>query len=195
MVARLLIRLLLPLFLLTSLNASADDQKDPVYVRLDTSEGAITLRLRPDQAPATVANFLNYVRSGFYKGTLFHRVIPGFMIQGGGFNTDLQQKQTQAPVNNESDNDLQNTRGTIAMARTSDPDSATAQFFINLVDNAYLNGRPGKPGYTVFGKVTTGMDVVDSIARVPTTTRGGLANVPRQPVVITGAEVIDTPAQ
>ena len=170
--------------------AAPNDSNNPIYVRLNTTAGSFVLRLRPDQAPITVRNFLHYVKTGFYNGTIFHRVIPGFMIQGGGFTQGMKKKSTDSPIKNESNNDLQNNRGTIAMARTSDPDSATSQFFINLVDNHYLDGQNGRPGYAVFGKVIRGMGVVDSIAKVPTTTKGPYQNVPVTPVVIQSANVI-----
>jgi peptidyl-prolyl cis-trans isomerase B (cyclophilin B) len=162
-------------------------------VLLETSKGNITLELYPDKAPKTVENFLQYVKSGFYNGTIFHRVIPSFMIQGGGFTTDMTQKPTKGPVKNEADNRLSNERGTIAMARTGDPDSATAQFFINHKDNASLNFTAKNAagwGYTVFGKVVEGMDVVDAIAQVPTGSKGMYENVPSQPVVLKKATVV-----
>ncbi|OHC51528.1 MAG: peptidylprolyl isomerase, partial [Pseudomonadales bacterium RIFCSPLOWO2_02_FULL_63_210] len=135
-----------------------------------------------------VENFLGYVDSGYYAGTQFHRVIPGFMVQGGGFNADMQQKQTQAPIKNEADNGLHNVRGTLAMARTQVRDSATSQFFINHKDNAFLDHSSRDFGYAVFGKVLRGMDVVDKIAQVPTSNRGGHQNVPREPVLILEAK-------
>ena len=146
--------------------------ENPV-VLLETTSGDILVELYPDKAPETVANFLKYVDDGFYNNTIFHRVIPGFMIQGGGFTARMQQKDTSAPIKNEADNGLKNDRGTIAMARTMDPHSATAQFFINLVDNDFLNFQAPSGngwGYCVFGRVTEGMDVVDKIAKVKTTT-------------------------
>ena len=149
-----------------------------------TSKGEITLRLFADKAPATVANFLDYVDSGFYDGTIFHRVIADFMIQGGGFQPDMSRKETRAPIINESDNRLQNTRGTIAMARTNDPDSATAQFFINHRNNLPLDWAPGRAGYAVFGEVIDGMAVVDTIATTPTGKVGMYRDVPLEPVVI-----------
>jgi peptidyl-prolyl cis-trans isomerase B (cyclophilin B) len=167
---------------------------DQPRVQLQTSHGTIVLELDAAKAPKTVASFLGYVRDGFFDGTVFHRVIPGFMIQGGGFTSDLRQKPTGPPVENEADNGLQNRRGTIAMARTNDPHSATAQFFVNLVDNRPLDhtdkSRNGW-GYTVFGEVVEGMDVVDRIAAVPTGNAGGHQNVPRQPVVIESARVVE----
>lgn len=160
-------------------------------VRMVTSEGAIELQLRPDVAPDTVANFLQYVREGFYDGTVFHRVIPGFMIQGGGFTETLSRKPTRDPVRNEASPTLPNLRGTIAMARTNAPDSATSQFFINVADNGFLNAGVRGAGYAVFGKVTEGMGVVDAIARKPTTRKQGMADVPVEPVRIEKATVIE----
>ncbi|MEA2600354.1 MAG: peptidyl-prolyl cis-trans isomerase [Acidobacteriota bacterium] len=162
-------------------------------VLLETSKGNIVLELYPDKAPKTVENFLQYVKSGFYNGTIFHRVIPDFMIQGGGFTPEMTQKPTKGPVKNEADNRLPNERGTIAMARTGDPDSATAQFFINHKNNAALNFTSKSSsgwGYTVFGKVVEGMDVVDAIAQVPTGRKGMYENVPSQAVVIKKATVV-----
>ena len=156
-------------------------------VALDTNHGRIVLELFADQAPETVQNFLDYVAAGFYDGTLFHRVIPSFMIQGGGFDGQQRQKPTRAAIENEAHNRVTNQRGTIAMARTNDPHSATAQFFINLKDNAFLN-HSGKTaqgwGYTVFGKVTEGMDVVDKIKDDETRSVGPHENVPADDVVI-----------
>lgn len=143
----------------------------PAYVRMTTNKGEIVIELDRAKAPITVANFLGYTRAGFYDGTVFHRVIPTFMIQGGGFNTMAKQKPTDKPIKNEGGNGLSNSRGTIAMARTNNPDSATSQFFINVVDNPGLDAAPGKPGYAVFGKVVKGMDVVDAIRMVPTGTK------------------------
>jgi peptidyl-prolyl cis-trans isomerase B (cyclophilin B) len=162
-------------------------------VQLETSFGAIVVQLDAAAAPKTVANFLGYVDSGFYDGTIFHRVIPGFMIQGGGFSADMTQKATKPPVRNEAGNKLKNLRGTIAMARTGDPHSATAQFFINMVDNTFLNYKSSTPeewGYCVFGKVVKGMAVVDSIAKTPTTQQGMYSDVPVGPVVIKKATLI-----
>ena len=155
------------------------------HVTLETSLGTIELELADDKAPATVANFLSYVDDHFYDGTIFHRVIPNFMIQGGGFQPGLKQKATKSPVKNEAPNGLSNARGTIAMARTSDLHSATAQFFINIVDNQGLDDR--RSPYCVFGKVVEGMDVVDKIKAVATGRRGGHENVPTQDVTITSA--------
>ncbi|MFA5110797.1 MAG: peptidylprolyl isomerase [Desulfobaccales bacterium] len=162
-------------------------------VKLETSMGDITLELYPDKAPATVANFLEYVKAGFYNGTVFHRVINGFMIQGGGLDAKLNKKPTRAAIKNEADNGLTNDPYTIAMARTQDPDSATAQFFINVANNAMLNHKsktlPGW-GYAVFGKVVKGQDVVDKIKAVATATQGMYENVPKEPVTIVKATVV-----
>jgi peptidyl-prolyl cis-trans isomerase A (cyclophilin A) len=160
-----------------------------------TSLGTITIALNQEKAPITVANFLKYVRAGHYDGTVFHRVIPNFMIQGGGYTPELEERPTMPPIHNEARNGLRNSRGTIAMARTSDPDSATSQFFINLKDNHSLDFGIGPgAGYAVFGQVIEGMDVVDRIAAVPTTTRGAQRNVPQVPVVITRAREVKAPA-
>ena len=157
--------------------------KDP-EVLIKTSHGDITVRLFADASPRTVANFLAYVDNGHYKGTIFHRVIPGFMIQGGGFNRQMQETPTLPPVKNEAKNRVHNERKTLAMARTNDPDSATAQFFINLRSNFRLDWTPGSPGYTVFGEVTDGMFAVDSIALEQTGNFKGHQNVPLQPITI-----------
>ncbi len=159
-------------------------------VLLDTTEGEILIELYPDKAPETVANFLKYVDEGFYKNTIFHRVIKGFMIQGGGLTLKMEEKPTNAPVKNEADNGLKNDRGTIAMARTMDPHSATAQFFINLVDNDFLNHTAPTMqgwGYCVFGKVVDGMDVVDKIGKTKTGTRPPYDDVPLDSVLINEA--------
>lgn len=157
-------------------------------VTIETSKGVILVELDPSAAPKSVENFLRYARSGFYDGTVFHRVIAGFMIQGGGFTADLTKKPVGAPIENESKNGLSNKRGTIAMARTMAPHSATAQFYVNLVDNANLDARGGQWGYAVFGRVVEGMDVVDAIAAVPTdfARSGGqtMRDVPTTPVTI-----------
>lgn len=163
-------------------------------VRLETSLGDIVIELNRDKAPVSVDNFLKYVNQGFYNGTIFHRVIKGFMIQGGGFTQTYQKKQTNPPIKIEADNGLKNTRGSVAMARTSDPNSATAQFFINVVDNGFLNHRDKSTrgwGYAVFGKVTGGMDVVDKIRAVQTGSAGPFPqNVPKQAVIIKKVSVI-----
>ena len=161
---------------------------DKPHVLLTTSLGEIELELDDAKAPVTVANFLGYVDAGYYNGTVFHRVIPNFMIQGGGFTADMQQKETRAPIQNEAGNGLANERGSIAMARTNDPDSATSQFFINHKDNDFLNHGGRDFGYAVFGKVVRGMDVVDRIAKVRTGNRGMHQNVPVEPVLILSAK-------
>ncbi len=156
-------------------------------VQMQTNKGNIVLQLDAEKAPETVANFVEYAKSGFYDGTIFHRVIPSFMIQGGGFQPGMTQKATRAPIKNEADNGLKNELGTIAMARTSDPHSATAQFFINTKDNAFLNHQAPTAqgwGYCVFGKVTEGMEVVHDIEKVGTGARGGHQDVPKDDVVI-----------
>jgi peptidyl-prolyl cis-trans isomerase A (cyclophilin A) len=158
-------------------------------VRLATSEGDIVLELDAAKAPKTVDNFLQYVRAGHYDGLIFHRVIDGFMIQGGGYKADLGEKPTRKPITLESRNGLSNQRGSIAMARTSDPDSATAQFFINVADNLRLDAAEGRDGYAVFGKVSVGMDVVDKIRVVPTRAQGPHQNLPVTPVTIRKATV------
>ncbi len=160
-------------------------------VKLETSMGDIVIELDEKAAPITTANFLTYVKEGFYDGTIFHRVISGFMIQGGGFTADMTQIPTHSPITNEANNGLKNKRGTIAMARTNNPNSATAQFFINHKDNTFLDYTgPANPGYAVFGKVVEGMDVVDKIAAVKTTNRSGMADVPAEAVVIKSAKIV-----
>jgi peptidyl-prolyl cis-trans isomerase B (cyclophilin B) len=162
-------------------------------VKLHTSKGVITLELDAEKAPVTVENFLQYVRDGFYDGTIFHRVIDGFMIQGGGFEPGMSQKPTRAPVKNEAANGLKNDAYTIAMARTSVPDSATAQFFINVANNSFLNFTAPTPqgyGYAVFGKVTEGKEVVDAIKKIRTGSRAGHQDVPAEDIIITKAEIV-----
>lgn len=164
-------------------------------VRIETSLGNIDLNLAGDKAPITVANFVKYAEKGHYNGTVFHRVIDGFMIQGGGMDAQMQEKATDAPIRNEANNGLKNEVGTIAMARTADPDSATSQFFINVADNTPLNystPTPAGAGYAVFGRVTAGMDVVNKIAKVPTTSHGMHQDVPATPVVINKITVLKT---
>ncbi|WP_449370120.1 peptidylprolyl isomerase [Thiomonas sp.] len=161
-------------------------------VEFVTTMGRFVVQLDPVRAPKTVANFLDYVKSGFYKGTIFHRVIPGFMVQGGGFTADMQQKPTRAPIPLESQNGLRNLKGTIAMARTSNPNSATSQFFINVADNPSLDyPKPDGYGYAVFGKVSSGMDVIDKIVAVPTKNVGSYQNVPVKPIVIEDAKLLN----
>ena len=166
-----------------------EEQTNP-RVALETTFGKITIELDAANAPLSTENFLSYVSSGHFDGTIFHRVIPGFMIQGGGFSKEMAQKPCQAPIANEAGNGLKNTRGTLAMARTSDPNSATAQFFINLKDNGFLDHTAKTQqgwGYAVFGKVVDGMGVVDTIAQVKTGTHGGHGDVPVDAIVITKA--------
>lgn len=160
-------------------------------VALTTSEGVIVLELDPQKAPVTVENFLTYVREGFYSGTVFHRVISGFMIQGGGMDADMTPKTGHAPIKNEADNGLRNDKYTIAMARTGEIHSATSQFFINIADNEFLNHGVRDFGYAVFGRIVEGKDVVDAIAAVPTGSRGMHGDVPVEPVVIEKAEVVE----
>lgn len=156
-------------------------------VRFETSLGTILIELFGDKAPLSVNNFLEYVNAGFFNGTIFHRVIPGFMIQGGGHLPDMSRKPTNSPIANEADNGLKNNRGSLSMARTSDVDSATSQFFINLSDNAFLDHSEQDFGYAVFARVSDGMDVIDQIAAVETATRGGHQDVPNESVVINSA--------
>jgi len=184
-------RILKPLVLLSATAASTGGLAADPQVDLKTSAGTIRIELYPAKAPKSVENFLQYVRDGHYNGTIFHRVIPGFMIQGGGMTPDMAQKQTRPPIPIESKNGLRNQVGTLAMARTSDPNSATSQFFINVNDNGFLD-YPGQDGhgYTVFGKVVGGMDVVNKIAATPTGNQGMHQNVPRTPVMIESASVI-----
>lgn len=162
-------------------------------IRFTTNKGVIDIELDHEHAPKSSANFEQYVRDGFYDGTIFHRVIKGFMIQGGGFERGMKEKATRAPIENEAANGLKNNKYTIAMARTSDPHSASSQFFINVVDNNFLNHTAPNPqgwGYAVFGKVTAGQNVVDEIARVPTSTRGFYGDVPVDDIVIEKAEIL-----
>lgn len=153
-------------------------------VEMQTNLGNIEIQLYDDKAPKSVKNFKDYIKSGFYKDTIFHRVIPGFMVQGGGLTANMQEKTTRAPIKNEAGNGIANTRGTLAMARTANPDSATSQFFINVADNNFLNRSAGNAGYAVFGKVIKGMDVVDRIVQVPTSNYGMHQNVPKQAIKI-----------
>jgi peptidyl-prolyl cis-trans isomerase B (cyclophilin B) len=172
-------------------HADSSTQGKTKMVKLTTNQGIITLQLDADKAPLTVQNFLDYVNSGFYSNTVFHRVIPNFMIQGGGFEPGMKQKPVKAAIKNEAANDLKNNTYTIAMARTGDPHSATAQFFINTKNNDFLN-YPGQDGwgYCVFGKVVEGMDVVDKIGKVKTGNSGGHGDVPKEDVIILKAEVV-----
>ena len=163
-------------------------------VKFTTSLGEILIELYPDDAPLTVENFIQYVESGFYDGTIFHRVIPDFVVQGGGMLPGMQQKQTREPIRNEADNNLKNLAGSLSMARTNDPHSASSQFFINLKNNEFLDYREKTPsgwGYAVFAKVVEGMDVVDKMAAVKTTTFGPYADVPAEDVLLIKAEVVE----
>jgi peptidyl-prolyl cis-trans isomerase B (cyclophilin B) len=190
-------RLLTALFALllgcTMHSSHSITQGNQIMVKLHTNHGIITLQLNAEKAPNTVKNFLDYVNAGFYDNTIFHRVIDGFMIQGGGFEPGMKEKRTNAPIQNEAANGLSNDSYTIAMARTSDPHSATAQFFINVKNNGFLNFSSPNPqgyGYCVFGKVVEGMDVVDAIRKVRTGNRAGHQDVPQEDVIITKAEVV-----
>ena len=161
-------------------------------IRFETSHGAFTVELFPKEAPVTVENFLQYVDDGFFDGTIFHRVVPGFVIQGGGLTAEFANKKTRAPIRNEAKNGLKNTRGSLSMARTSDINSATSQFFVNLKDNAFLDHGPRDYGYAVFAHVTEGMEVVDKIAGVGTGTRKGYQDAPLEDVVIVSARRLET---
>ena len=184
------------LFLALALFASAAAQASNPAIEIKTNQGAITLELYPDKAPDTVKNFLQYAKSGFYDGTIFHRVINGFMIQGGGFDTAYNQKPTRAPVKNEADNGLKNETYTVAMARTGDPHSATSQFFINVADNAFLDFRAANPrgyGYAVFGKVIKGQDVVAAIVKLKTGPGGSFSSdAPRDQVIMEKVTVLES---
>lgn len=160
-------------------------------VQFKTSHGEFVIELYPAEAPITVENFLRYVDDKFFDGTIFHRVVPGFVIQGGGLTADFVPKKTRAPITNEARNGLRNQRGTLSMARTNDVDSATSQFFVNLKDNAFLDHRPGNFGYAVFGRVTSGMDVIDRIAKVGTGRRKGYEDAPLDTVAIESARQIE----
>ena len=180
-----------------ALNPSLNPNLNP-SVEFETSQGNFTVELYPEKAPKTVANFLQYVKDGFYENTIFHRVISRFMIQGGGFERDLTEKNTREPITNESNNGLLNEPGTIAMARTMDPDSATAQFFVNLADNQFLNYTSPDPeqiGYCVFGKVTSGLEVVQKIGLSPTATMGRNADVPIKPITIKSVKLLTEAAK
>lgn len=174
-----------------SLNAWADNS----IVEMKTNQGTIEIELYNDKAPISAKNFEDYIKADFYRGTIFHRVIPGFMIQGGGMDAQMVEKQTRAPIKNESYNGLKNLRGTLAMARTNDPNSASSQFFINTVDNDFLNKSAMNAGYAVFGKVIKGMDVVDKIEKVPTVNRGVHQNVPQSLVLIQSVKIKAPAAQ
>ncbi len=186
----------LMLFLFSTLSFATENKMSDTQtkIKMTTSQGAFVIQLDHVKAPVSAANFVEYVKSGFYNGTIFHRVIPGFMAQGGGFDSSFAQKDTKAPIKNEADNGLKNKRGTLAMARTNDPNSATAQFFINYKDNGFLDHTSPTPsgwGYAVFGEVIEGMDVVDEMAKQPTGNRGMHQDVPKTDIVIEKAEVIE----
>jgi cyclophilin family peptidyl-prolyl cis-trans isomerase len=173
--------------------AQPSSNKGNPMIRMTTNQGSIDIELFEKEAPATTANFLQYVKDGFFDGLIFHRVIPGFMVQGGGFAPGMKQKPTRATIQNEADNGLKNKRGTLAMARTSDPHSASAQFFINVVDNSFLDFTAKNDrgwGYAVFGRVAAGMEVMDKIVKTPTANVGGHGDVPVQDVVIQSCRVI-----
>lgn len=195
---RLLANGLISLLAATSIALAAESPKkmsEPTTkVKFETSLGAFVVQLNAAKAPVTVENFLSYVEEGHYDGTIFHRVIPGFMAQGGGYTADFKQKPTHKPIKNEADNGLLNKRGTIAMARTPDPNSASSQFFINYVDNAFLDYKSPTPqgwGYAVFGEVVEGMNVVDEMAKIPTGPGGPMpSDVPKTPIVVNKATVV-----
>jgi cyclophilin family peptidyl-prolyl cis-trans isomerase len=183
------------LFLTSTLSFATENNMSDTQtkVKLTTTLGEIIIQLNTEKAPVSSANFLTYVNEGFYNGTIFHRIIPGFMAQGGGFDTSFNQKTVHAPIKNEANNGLANSRGTLAMARTNDPNSATAQFFINYKDNSFLNHTSPTAsgwGYAVFGEVIEGMDVVDAMAKQATGNRGGHQDVPKTDIVIEKAEVV-----
>ena len=186
----------LMLFLFSTLSFATENKMSDTQtkVKMTTSQGAFVIQVDHVKAPVSAANFVEYVKSGFYNGTIFHRVIPGFMAQGGGFDSSFAQKDTKTPIKNEADNGLKNKRGTLAMARTNDPNSATAQFFINYKDNGFLDHTSPTPsgwGYAVFGEVIEGMDVVDEMAKQPTGNRGMHQDVPKTDIVIEKAEIIE----
>jgi cyclophilin family peptidyl-prolyl cis-trans isomerase len=162
-------------------------------IRFETTHGGFTVELFDKDAPLTVANFRQYVEDGFFDGTIFHRIVPGFVIQGGGLTADFSQKTTRPPVRNEAGNGLLNERGTLSMARTDSPHSATSQFFVNLKDNEFLDHRPGQHGYAVFGRVVAGLEIVDRIAAVPTGRRKGYTDAPMEDVVINSARRVSAP--
>ena len=179
---------------LASIGVATANSGDKVMVEMHTSKGLITLELDAEKAPVTVANFIEYVKSGHFDGTIFHRVIPGFVIQGGGLESGMKEKPTQAPIENEADNGLKNVTGSICMARTNDPHSATSQFFINLKDNQFLDHTEKSPqgwGYAVFGQVTGGMDVVEAIAAVQTGNAGFHQDVPVEDIVVEKVTITD----
>lgn len=178
----------------TAIEEKAVKAPENPKVLMSTNLGDMVIELDPVNAPTTVANFLSYVKSGFYEGVIFHRIIPGFMVQGGGFNAQYQAKATMAPIVNESQNGLRNVRGTISMARLPSPDSASSQFFINLNDNPSLDWKPGNPGYAVFGKLVKGIEVIDKMAEIPQGNFTGVfVNAPNEPVIINKVTLQKTP--
>lgn len=184
---------LLALGTVVACTAFADNERNSDMIKMTTSLGEITIKLNSEKAPATVENFLEYVKSGHYDGLIFHRVIPGFMVQGGGMEPGMKERDTRAPIQNEADNGLKNKRGTLSMARTNDPHSASSQFFISVKDNSFLDHTGKNPqgwGYAVFAEVVEGMEVVDKIVAVPTGNRGHHGDVPLEDVVIEKAEVV-----
>lgn len=188
----------LAFLLFVSLLCNLPAQASVQQVEFSTNVGSFVIELYPERAPRTVDNFLQYVNSGFYQGTIFHRVIEKFVVQGGGMTTDMQYKPTLPPIPNEANNGLKNERGTLAMARALKPDTAAAQFFINVENNKTLNyyrPEPDLMGYCVFGRVIRGMDVVDKISRIPTQSNGKVTDVPREPIVIEKVALLDTPVQ
>lgn len=181
------------LFAVSTTPQAQEKEKNPM-VKMTTNYGPIEIEVFPKEAPVTAENFLRYVRDGFYDGVIFHRVVPNFVIQGGGMEPGMKEKQTRPPIKNEADNGLKNDRGTLSMARTNDPDSASSQFFINLKDNDFLNHTGKTPrgwGYAVFARVVSGMEVVDEIAKTPTTSAGFHQDVPAKDIIIEKAEIID----
>lgn len=192
MIAKRIAAVLLCLIVLFSIHGYAQQSSDNPMVKMSTSLGELTIELYPDEAPETVENFLQYTDDGFYDGTIFHRVIPGFVLQGGGFTPGMDRKPTRDTIQNEADNGLKNLRGTLSMARLPDPHSATSQFFVNLADNPHLDHQGSAQwGYAVFGKVVEGMAVIDEIAGVETTTRSGHSDVPAEAIVIEEARRVD----
>jgi len=190
---RLLLKAALLACCVAAFGAQGADTHVPVQVLVKTDQGDFTLELYPDRAPKTVANFLDYSRRYFYDGLIFHRVVKDFVIQSGGYTFDLSAKETDEPVVNESANGLKNTRGSLAMARHTDPDSATSQFYVNLKNNSSLDAKGGKPGYTVFGKVISGMETVDAIAAVRVRREGAFTHLPAQPIQILSIREISAP--
>lgn len=182
------------LFLLSLVSLATIAGENKPVVIMETTAGTMTIELFDEKAPISVKNFLDYVDSGFYNGTIFHRVIPNFVLQGGGFSKEMDKKATKAPIKNESDNGLRNEKGTLSMARTPDPDSATSQFFVNLRMNTNLDYRAGQHGYAVFGKVIEGLDVMEKIARTKTGRVGSYSDVPLEPIIMTSVHRKDSKA-